>query len=89
MRIDDVLARLAERVARQVISPDVDRLRICASDTCDWVFYDSSRTGRRRWCDMNTCGNRAKAARHRARARDTATVRAETGVDATATSATA
>ena len=33
-----------------------------------WVFYDSSRTGRRRWCDMITCGNRAKAARHRARA---------------------
>ncbi|MFN5580933.1 CGNR zinc finger domain-containing protein [Gemmatimonas sp.] len=21
----------------------------------------------RRWCDMGTCGNRAKAARHRAR----------------------
>jgi predicted RNA-binding Zn ribbon-like protein len=67
--IEDVLARLAERIARQVISPDADRLRICASDTCDWVFYDSSRTGRRRWCDMNTCGNRAKAARHRARSR--------------------
>jgi len=33
------------------------------------VFYDISRTGRRRWCDMATCGNRAKAARHRARAR--------------------
>jgi predicted RNA-binding Zn ribbon-like protein len=67
--IEDVLARLAERIARQVISPDADRLRICASDTCDWVFYDTSRTGRRRWCDMNTCGNRAKAARHRARTR--------------------
>ncbi|HEX7474030.1 MAG TPA: CGNR zinc finger domain-containing protein [Candidatus Limnocylindrales bacterium] len=67
--IEDVLARLAERIARQVISPDADRLRICASDTCDWVFYDTSPTGRRRWCDMNTCGNRAKAARHRARTR--------------------
>jgi predicted RNA-binding Zn ribbon-like protein len=31
------------------------------------VFYDESPTGRRRWCDMSTCGNRAKAARHRAR----------------------
>jgi predicted RNA-binding Zn ribbon-like protein len=68
--IDDVLARLAERVARQVIAPDVDRLRICANDTCRWVFYDSSRTGRRRWCTMASCGNRAKAARHRARVRD-------------------
>ena len=32
----------------------------------EWVFYDTSRTSRRRWCDMATCGNRAKAARHRA-----------------------
>jgi flagellar biosynthesis GTPase FlhF len=30
---------------------------------CRWVFSDSSRSGRRKWCDMNTCGNRAKAAR--------------------------
>ena len=42
---------------------------ICANDTCRWIFYDTSRTGRRRWCDMATCGNRAKAARHRARAK--------------------
>ena len=76
--IADVLARLAERVARQVISPDADRLRVCASDSCDWVFYNSSRTGRRRWCDMTTCGNRAKAARHRARTRDTSPADAET-----------
>lgn len=80
--IDDVLARLAERIARQVISPDSDRLRICASDTCDGVFYDSSRTGRRRWCDMSTCGNRAKAARHRARSRQS--VDASTGIVAEA-----
>ena len=32
-------------------------------------FYDGSRSGRRRWCDMTTCGNRAKAARHRAKAK--------------------
>ena len=80
--IEDVLARLAERVARQVISPDADRLRICASDSCDWVFYDTSRTGRRRWCDMNTCGNRAKAARHRARTRGSTVEPAESGTDA-------
>ena len=79
--IEDVLARLAERVARQVISPDADRLRICASDSCDWVFYDTSRTGRRRWCDMNTCGNRAKAARHRARTRGSTVEPAESGTD--------
>jgi predicted RNA-binding Zn ribbon-like protein len=72
--IDDVLARIAERIARQVISPDVDRLRICDNDECRWVFFDSSRTGKRRWCTMQTCGNRAKAARHRARAKGKADV---------------
>jgi len=81
--IDDVLARIAERVARQVIAPDVDRLRICANDTCRWVFYDSSRTGRRRWCTMASCGNRAKAARHRARARVGAAGKALTGAAVT------
>jgi predicted RNA-binding Zn ribbon-like protein len=29
------------------------------------VFFDNTKNGRRRWCDMATCGNRAKAARHR------------------------
>ncbi|HEX9767154.1 MAG TPA: CGNR zinc finger domain-containing protein, partial [Nitriliruptorales bacterium] len=46
-----------------------ERIKVCASETCQWLFNDVSRTGRRRWCDMATCGNRAKAARHRARAR--------------------
>jgi predicted RNA-binding Zn ribbon-like protein len=37
---------------------------------CRWVFYDESRAGKRRWCDMASCGNRAKAARHRARQKE-------------------
>jgi predicted RNA-binding Zn ribbon-like protein len=67
--LDDALARIAERVAREISGDRADRLRICDNDTCRWVFFDSSPTGRRRWCDMATCGNRAKAARHRARAK--------------------
>ena len=43
---------------------DVDRLRTCAGDNCGWVFIDTSRNGRRRWCDMATCGNVAKARTH-------------------------
>ena len=67
--IDDALARLAEPLVTELTAGHPERIRICASDTCQWVFYDASRTSRRRWCDMATCGNRAKAARHRARAR--------------------
>lgn len=44
-----------------------DRVRVCAADTCRWVFVDNSRRGNRRWCDMSVCGNRAKARRHYAR----------------------
>src|SRR5512140_3148398 len=38
-----------------------------ADARCLHVFFDSTKNGRRRWCDMSTCGNRAKAARHRRR----------------------
>jgi len=67
--IDGALARLAESVAREVSQGQPDRLRICADEECRWVFNDTSPTGRRKWCDMATCGNRAKAARHRERQR--------------------
>ena len=67
--IDAALARLADPIAREVSSDRRERLRICANDRCRYVFVDTSRTGRRRWCDMSSCGNRAKAARHRARAK--------------------
>jgi predicted RNA-binding Zn ribbon-like protein len=40
------------------------RIRQCANGACLWLFLDASRTGTRRWCDMASCGNRAKARRH-------------------------
>jgi predicted RNA-binding Zn ribbon-like protein len=48
------------------------RIRICASDTCSGRFFDRSPAGRRRWCSMRTCGNEAKARRHRQRQRESA-----------------
>jgi predicted RNA-binding Zn ribbon-like protein len=67
------LARLAEPIVELIESGERERLRTCANPSCRWVFYDASRTGRRRWCEMATCGNRAKAARHRARRASRAT----------------
>jgi predicted RNA-binding Zn ribbon-like protein len=67
--IDDALARLSDPLVTELTSGHPDRIKVCDSDTCEWIFYDTSRTSRRRWCDMSTCGNRAKAARHRARGR--------------------
>jgi len=45
------------------------RIRICAAADCSARFYDRSPAGRRVWCSMRTCGNVAKARRHRARTR--------------------
>ena len=46
-------------------TPTPDRLRICPGDRCGWLFLDTSKAGRRRWCDMATCGNAAKNHRRR------------------------
>lgn len=78
--LDDALASLAEPLVSVISTGATDRLRICANDGCRWVFEDTSRTGRRRWCSMASCGNRAKAARHRARKR-AAAAGAEPGGD--------
>jgi predicted RNA-binding Zn ribbon-like protein len=68
-RLDQARATIAGTLAEFVARGRVDRLRICANPGCREVFVDRSRTGRRRWCDMRTCGNQAKVARHRARRR--------------------
>jgi len=44
-------------------------IRRCAQPPCILYFYDPS--GRRRWCSMAGCGNRAKARRHYAREKTT------------------
>lgn len=64
---DEALARTLEPFVAAVGASETNRFRVCANDGCRWIFYDESRAGRRRWCDMSSCGNRAKAARHRAR----------------------
>jgi predicted RNA-binding Zn ribbon-like protein len=62
--IPTVLSLLA---AHALFTLPPDRIRACGR--CGWLFLDSSRGGRRRWCSMSTCGNREKASRHRQAAR--------------------
>lgn len=50
----------------------LERTRTCPGQRCGWVFIDSSRGGRRRWCDMATCGNAAKGRAHYQRKQRTA-----------------
>jgi predicted RNA-binding Zn ribbon-like protein len=51
-------------------SGDRARIHECAGPGCGWLFLDTSRNRRRRWCTMQGCGNRAKARRFYERARD-------------------
>jgi predicted RNA-binding Zn ribbon-like protein len=66
---DLIAAIVAYRMIEHVMPQPVDRLRVCAGANCAWVFIDSSKAGRRRWCDMAVCGNVAKAQRFYARSR--------------------
>ena len=67
--LGEALARVSEALAEALAEGDTSRFRICANDACRWVFEDTSRGGRRRWCDMQSCGNRAKVRRFRSRQR--------------------
>jgi len=65
--LDRVLWPVVRSAADLLVSGEVERVRKCAAEDCDWLFFDVSRNNRRRWCDMKSCGNRAKARRHYAR----------------------
>lgn len=62
-----ILRPVVWSVAELLTSEELHRVHECAGPDCGWLFVDTSKNGSRRWCDMRTCGNRAKARRHRAR----------------------
>jgi predicted RNA-binding Zn ribbon-like protein len=61
---------LARAACAFLASTDLETVGRCPGEGCGWLFLDTR--GRRRWCTMAVCGNRAKARRHAARARDEA-----------------
>ncbi|MER7050911.1 MULTISPECIES: CGNR zinc finger domain-containing protein [unclassified Streptomyces] len=69
--VEDALSVIAAD-AISVISGERDgKLALCASPTCQAAFFDTSQSRTRKWCEMNTCGNRQKKARFHAKQRDT------------------
>lgn len=69
--LEQMLWPVAWSAAELMTSHDVNHLRLCASDSCDWLFLDTSKNHSRRWCRMKNCGNRAKARSHYHRSRQT------------------
>jgi len=59
-----LIAPVLWSAADLLVGPERVRVRRCANDRCLWLFLDDSKNGTRRWCSMQSCGNRAKAHRH-------------------------
>ncbi|AXB47613.1 CGNR zinc finger domain-containing protein [Amycolatopsis albispora] len=68
-RVEDALGVIAADAVSILAGERDGRLALCASPTCQAAFFDTSQSRTRRWCDMNTCGNRQKKARFKANQR--------------------
>ena len=62
--LDRILWPIAQSAVDLLTSDELKLVRWCEAPDCEWLFLDHSRNRSRRWCDMNSCGNRAKARRH-------------------------
>ncbi len=64
---DAILWPIVRSAADLLVSDHLPFVRACSSKTCQWLFVDTSKSHRRRWCNMRLCGNRAKVSRFYAR----------------------
>jgi predicted RNA-binding Zn ribbon-like protein len=67
--VEQYLAPVAESIAELLAHADFHLVRACEGERCVLWFYDRTKAHRRRWCSPQFCGNRAKVAAFRARAR--------------------
>jgi predicted RNA-binding Zn ribbon-like protein len=68
-RVEDALGVIAADAISILAGEGDGKLALCASPTCQAAFFDTSQSRTRRWCEMNTCGNRQKKARFNANQR--------------------
>jgi predicted RNA-binding Zn ribbon-like protein len=59
------LSAVARDAIELITGPWAGRIRECAASDCAFLFVDTSRSGIRRWCAMNRCGNREHVRKHR------------------------
>lgn len=64
---DHVLYNIVHSIIHTLDSTSIDRIRECEHPECILYFVDTSKSGKRRWCSMELCGNRQKAAEFYAR----------------------
>ena len=61
--VEAALGPITLAAVRLFTEGDFHRIRECGGHACGWLFYDRSKNNRRRWCEMEVCGNRAKQRR--------------------------
>ena len=66
-RASDAAATLLIAVMRELSELEPSRLRRCARQECNLVFYDATRSGTQRWHADRPCGLRERQRRHRVR----------------------
>ncbi len=64
--VEDALSVIAADAISIIAGERHGKLALCASPICQAAFFDTSQSRTRKWCDMNTCGNRQKKARFNA-----------------------
>ncbi len=62
--LDLIALTVAQAAAMLLTERPLPLIGRCDGSNCGWLFLDTSKNKRRRWCDMTTCGNAAKARRH-------------------------
>lgn len=58
----DLMLPVAESAMQLLCYADLSLVRKCSNPGCVLYFYDTSKRHGRKWCSMDVCGNRAKAA---------------------------
>ena len=64
---ESLLEPIAEALVGLVTSDKFEFVRQCEAHDCILLFHDLTKSHRRRWCSMATCGNRMKVAAFRSR----------------------
>ncbi|MFG1497891.1 ABATE domain-containing protein [Saccharospirillum sp. HFRX-1] len=64
---ESLLQPVAQAAVQLLTEENLQLVKECEAPDCVLLFHDQTKSHRRRWCSMATCGNRMKAASHRAR----------------------
>jgi predicted RNA-binding Zn ribbon-like protein len=68
--LEQIIWPIISSAVELLTSFESQRVKICPGlGDCGWLFLDTSKSGRRRWCSMESCGSRSKMRHYYARTR--------------------